>query len=70
MNTTYANLPEGSRMFVKQNLECLQFVILLSFALVDKKNNGNNKIFCWYISNGSFKMKLPKTSPPINISHM
>ena len=58
LNITNLDLPEGSKIFVKQNL-CSCYRLLWSTS---KKLHGKGRIFGWYLSNGSVKIKLQENS--------
>ena len=66
LNTTNLDLPEWSRIFVNQNL-CSYYRFLCT---ANKKLHGKGKIFGWYVSDWSIKIKLQENSRPIYISHM
>ena len=65
-DTTNLDLPEGSKIFVNQSL-CSFYRLLLSAS---KKLHDKGRIFSWYLSNGSIKIKLQENSRPLNIFHM
>ena len=66
LNTTNLDLPEGYRIFVNQSL-CYYYCFLRTTSTT---LHGKGKIFGWYVSNWSIKIKLQENSGPIYISHM
>ena len=66
LNSTNLDLPEGSKIFINQSL-CSYYRLLWSTS---KKSNGKGKIFGWYLSNESMKIKLQENSRPLYISYM
>ena len=65
-DTTNLDLPEGSKIFVNQSL-CYYYGLLWPGS---KKLHDKGRIFGWYLSNGSIKIKLYENSRPLNISHI
>ena len=66
LDTTNLDLPESSKIFVKQRLRSC-YRLLWSTR---KKLHGKGRIFRWYVSNVSIKIKLQENSRPLYISHM
>ena len=66
LDTTNLDLSECSKIFVKQRLRSC-YRLLWSTR---KKLHGKGRIFRWYVSNVSIKIKLQENSRPLYISHM
>ena len=66
LNTTNLDLPERSNTFVNQSL-CSYYRLLWSTS---RKLHGKGRVFGWYVSNGSIKIKLQENRRPLYISHM
>ena len=58
LDTTNLDLPEGSKIFINQSL-CSYYRLLWSKS---KKLHCKGRIFGWYLSNGSIKIKLQENS--------
>ena len=66
LDSTNLDLLEGCKIFINQSL-CSYYRLLWSKS---KKLHGKGRIFGWYASNGSIKIKLQENSQPLYISHI
>ena len=65
LNTANLDLLDGSKIVVNQIL-CLYYRLLWSTR---QKLHGKGRIFGWYVSNRSIKIKLQEKSQPLYISY-
>ena len=65
LDETNADLPQGSKIFVNA---CA--LTIVCFWSTSKKLHGKDRIFGWYVSNGSVKIKLQENSRPLYISQI
>ena len=66
LDSTNLDLPQGCKVFVNQSLCCYYCL----FWSASKQLHGKGRIFGWYDSNESIKIKLQENGLPLYISHI